>query len=64
VPTGTERRDTGRDIDPSRADIAALFARYREVARRPERPTRIVRERARSRPAGAARTRSATNGGR
>ncbi len=36
VPTGAERRrDAGRAVDPSRLDIAELFARYREVARRP-----------------------------
>ncbi len=36
VPTGAERRrDVGRAVDPTRDDIAALFARYREVARRP-----------------------------
>ncbi len=36
VPTGAERRrDVGRAVDPTRDDIAALFARYREVAKRP-----------------------------
>ncbi len=36
MPTGAERRrDAGRAVDPTRDDIAELFARYREVARRP-----------------------------
>jgi hypothetical protein len=35
VPTGAERRrDAGR-VDPTRDDIAALFARYRRMAKRP-----------------------------
>ncbi len=49
MPTGAERRrDAGRAVDPTRVDIAELFARYREVARRPAalRGTRFTRARA------------------
>ncbi len=51
MPTGAERRrDVGRAVDPTRGDIADLFARYREVARQP------VLRRARLRRADAAST--------
>ncbi len=52
VPTGAERRrDVGRAVEPTRDDIAALFARYREVARRPAlRSARFARAGASSTP--------------
>ncbi len=52
MPTGAERRrDAGRAVDPSRLDIAELFARYREVARRPVlRSARVARTGASSTP--------------
>jgi len=61
VPTGAERRrDAGRAVDPTRADIAELFARYREVARRPAlRSKRFTRSGVSSTPTVPDRTTSA-----